>query len=397
MRPLEDIRILAIEQYGAGPYASMHLADLGADVIKIEDPVTGGDVGRYVPPFNDGEDSLFYQTFNRNKRSLSLDLRSEAGRSVFEKLVAKSDVVFSNLRGDVPGKLRITHRDLSPINPEIVCVSLSGYGMDGPDSDLPGYDYIFQGLAGWMSLTGEPDGPPTKSGLSLVDFSGGLVASVAILAAVHAARRDGVGSDCDLSLYDVATTLLTYDATWALNADWEPRRRSRSAHPSLVPFQVFQGSDDAWFVVACAKEKFWDRLRSALDDGRLSSQRFVDFDARNHNREDLMDILDDIFATRPTPEWLDVLSEAGVPIGPVRTVDEALTSEETESRSLIIEVEHDGLGTIRQLRSPVRVGDSEGETHLQAPARGEHQDQILGELGYSDVDIEHLESEGAFG
>lgn len=397
MRPLEDIRILAIEQYGAGPYASMHLADLGADVIKIEDPVTGGDVGRYVPPFNDGEDSLFYQTFNRNKRSLSLDLRSEAGRSVFEKLVAKSDVVFSNLRGDVPAKLGITHRDLSPINPMIVCVSLSGYGMEGPDSDLPGYDYIFQGLAGWMSLTGEPDGPPAKSGLSLVDFSGGLVASVAILAAVHAARRDGVGSDCDLSLYDVATTLLTYDATWALNADWEPRRRTRSAHPSLVPFQVFQGSDNAWFVVACAKEKFWDRLRAALDDGRLSNQRFVDFDARNRNREELIDILDDIFATRSAREWLDVLSEAGVPTGPVRTVEEALTSEETQSRSLIIEVEHDGLGTIRQLRSPVRVGGSEGETHLQAPARGEHQDQILGELGYSDVDIEHLVSEGAFG
>lgn len=397
MRPLADIKILAIEQYGAGPFASMQLADLGADVIKIEDPVTGGDVGRYVPPFNEGEDSLFYQTFNRNKRSLSLDLRSQAGRSVFEKLVANSDVVFSNLRGDVPGKLGITYRALSSINPQIVCVSLSGYGMDGPGSDLPGYDYIFQGLAGWMSLTGEPNGPPSKSGLSLVDFSGGLVATIAILAAVHAARRDGVGSDCDLSLYDVATTLLTYDATWALNADWEPSRRQRSAHPSLVPFQLFLGEDGAWFVVACAKEKFWDRLCGALGDDRLADERFASFEARRRNRDGLRDILDTIFSTRTASEWLDLLGAAGVPVGPVRTVGEALESEETKARSLIVEVKHEGFGTIRQLRSPVRVGNPDEETHMRAPARGEHQHQILGELGYSATDIAGLASAKAFG
>lgn len=397
MRPLADISILAIEQYGAGPYASMHLADLGADVIKIEDPTSGGDVGRYVPPFTDGEDSLFFQTFNRNKRSLSLDLRSEAGRSVFERLVRNSDVVFSNLRGDVPAKLRITYRDLSRINPRIVCVSLSGYGTDGPGSDLPGYDYIFQGLSGWMSLTGEPEGPPTKTGLSLVDFSGGLVASIAILAAVHAARRDGVGSDCDLSLYDVATSLLTYDATWALNSDWEPSRQSRSAHPSLVPFQVFQGQDGAWFVVACAKEKFWVRLREALGDERLKDGRFGDFVLRGENREALVDILNGIFATKSAMEWLDLLGAAGVPVGPVRTVREALESDETRARALIFETEHDELGTVRLLRSPIRVGDCNDQPDVRAPARGEHQDQILSEIGYSVIEIESLTARKAFG
>lgn len=272
MRPLEDIRILALEQYGAGPFGSVHLADLGADVIKIEDPRTGGDVGRYVPPFQEGEDSLFFETFNRNKRSIELDITNEAGRRVFEDLVRVSDVVYLNLRGDVPAKLGIRYVDLAPVNPRVVCVSVSGFGMTGPRADQPGYDYILQGLAGWMTLTGEPDAPPTKTGLSLVDYCGGLVGALSMLAAVHAARRDGVGSDCDVSLYDVALGMLTYPAAWHLNAGWEPTRLGRSAHPSLVPFQLFQGSDHQWFLVACPKEKFWQRLVEVLDRPELADE-----------------------------------------------------------------------------------------------------------------------------
>ena len=243
MKPLEDIRIIAVEQYGAGPFGTLHLADLGAEVIKIEDPRFGGDVGRYVPPYQEGEDSLFFETFNRNKKSLSLDISTPEGRRVFEDLVAVSDVVYSNLRGDVPAKLKITYDDLKHLNRQIVCVSLSGFGMEGPRSAEPGYDYILQGLAGWMSLTGEPDAPPTKTGLSLVDFSGGFVGAATVLAGVHAARRDGVGMDCDVSLYDTAIGLLTYLATWHMNADHTPVRTERSAHPSLVPFQLFKGSE----------------------------------------------------------------------------------------------------------------------------------------------------------
>src|SRR5688572_29038015 len=169
MRPLEDVRILAIEQYGAGPFGTLHLADMGADIIKIEEPRAKGDVGRAVPPFQEGEDSLFFETFNRNKRSLSLDVSTQAGRAVLEDLVRVADVVYSNLRGDVPARLKITYDDLKHINPKIVCCSLSGFGMTGPRAKDPAYDYILQGLTGWMDITGEPDGPPTKSGLSLVD------------------------------------------------------------------------------------------------------------------------------------------------------------------------------------------------------------------------------------
>ena len=279
MKPLEDLRIIALEQYGAGPFGTLHLADLGADVIKIEDPGSGGDVGRYVPPFQMEEDSLFFETFNRNKRSISLDLENPAGREVFEDLVRRSDAVYSNFRGDVPEKLKIRYADLSHLNPAIVCVSLSGFGSSGPLSDKPGYDYMLQALAGWMSLTGEPEGPPTKSGLSLVDFTGGYVAAIALLSAVHAAGRDGMGMDCDLSLYDVAVTLLNYPATWYMTGGWEPRRTERSAHPSLVPFQLFKGSD-TWFVVGCAKEKFWNRLINIIGQPELAEDlRFIDFAA----------------------------------------------------------------------------------------------------------------------
>ncbi|MGA0003263.1 MAG: CaiB/BaiF CoA transferase family protein, partial [Candidatus Nanopelagicales bacterium] len=177
-RPLEGITVLSLEQFGAGPFGTVHLADLGARIIKIEDPSSGGDVGRYVPPYAHEEDSLFFEAFNRNKESISLDLSTPAGRATFEDLVKKSDAVYSNLRGDVPAKLKITYDDLKHLNPAIVCCSLSGFGMTGPRAKEPGYDYMLQGLAGWMSLTGEPDGPPTKSGLSLLDFSGGFVAAL---------------------------------------------------------------------------------------------------------------------------------------------------------------------------------------------------------------------------
>src|SRR5919206_3863878 len=297
--PLADVRILAIEQYGAGPWVTLQLADLGAEVIKIEDPAAGGDVGRYVPPFREGEDSLFFETLNRNKRSISLDLRHDRGREVLLDLVAAVDVVFSNLRGDQPRRLGLTYDQLADANPRIVCCSLSGFGMTGPRARQGGYDYIMQGLAGWMSLTGEPDGPPTKSGLSLVDLSGGYVAAIAILAGLWRARRDGVGCDCDISLFETALAELMYVGTWAASKGYEPPRRASSAHPSIVPFQAFATSD-GWLTVACAKQKFWERLCEAIGRADLArDERFADFAARDANRDALLEILDAAFAERP--------------------------------------------------------------------------------------------------
>jgi len=397
VRPLEDVRIIAIEQYGAGPFGSLHLADLGAEIIKIEDPSSGGDVSRYVPPLAEDEDSIFFEAFNRNKRSLSLDLSSDAGRRVFEDLVRNSDAVYSNLRGDVPAKMRLTYDDLKHLNPSIVCCSLSGFGMSGPRATDPGYDYILQGIAGWMSLTGDPDGPPTKSGLSMVDYSGGFVAAISLLAGLHAARRDGVGGDCDVSLFDTAITMLTYVAAWQMNSDFVPARMKNSSHPSLVPFQNFEASD-GWFVVACAKEKFWQRLAEAIGHDELATaENYRTFTDRRANRDELLDRLSQIFIEKPVSHWLAVLKEAGVPSGPVYDVEGALSDPHTAARGLIVETEHPRFGAVKQLASPVNFGSQE-KAYRRAPRRNEDfAHAIRGILGYDSATIAELGSAGAFG
>jgi crotonobetainyl-CoA:carnitine CoA-transferase CaiB-like acyl-CoA transferase len=382
MLPLQDVRILAIEQYGAGPFGSMHLADLGADVIKIEDPSTGGDFGRYVVPYNAEEDSLFFQALNRNKRSISLDLGSPGDRSIFDDLVRRSDAVYSNLRGDVPAKLGIRYDDLKRLNPAIVCCSLSAFGMTGPRAAEPGYDYVVQGLAGWMALTGEPDGPPSKTGLSLVDFGAGFVAAFALLAGLHAARRDGTGMDCDVSLFDTAISLLSYPATWHLTAGYEPTRTARSAHPSLVPFQNFPTAD-GWIVVACPKEKFWHRLVAVLGRPDLSDDpRFRTYVDRREHHGDLERILDGLLAARTTAEWIELLAGAGVPCAPVNDVAGAMADPQTAARGMVVETDHPVWGTVRHVASPVNVGSARTE-HRRAPERDADREAILRDvLGY---------------
>jgi crotonobetainyl-CoA:carnitine CoA-transferase CaiB-like acyl-CoA transferase len=397
MRPLQDLRIIAVEQYGAGPWGSVHLADLGAEVIKIEDPSVGGDVGRYVPPYAAGEDSLFFEVFNRGKRSLSLDLAAPEGRAVFEDLVRGADAVYSNLRGDVPEKIRIRYQDLAHLNPRIVCCSLSGFGMTGPRRKEPGYDYVLQGLAGWMDVTGEPDGPPTKSGLSMVDYSGGFIAAISLLAGVHAARRDGVGMDCDVSLYDTAVAMLNYPGTWALNTDFVPSRTRHSAHPSLVPFQAFQ-TKDSWIVVGCAKEKFWQRLAPVVGHPEWAQDpRYATFAARGANRVELLAALEEIFATRTSQEWLDELYPAGIPCGPINSVRESFEDPHTIARQLVVQTEHPRFGTVRQPRTAVSVGPVHTD-HRRAPARNEDFDYVTRELlSYDDDRIAALIERGAFG
>jgi crotonobetainyl-CoA:carnitine CoA-transferase CaiB-like acyl-CoA transferase len=395
--PLAGVRVLAVEQYGAGPWATLQLADLGADVIKIEDPASSGDVGRYVPPFQDGEDSLFFETFNRNKRSVSLDLRHPAGTAVLHDLVAAVDVVFSNLRGDQPRKLGLTYDSLANANPQIVCCSLSGFGSTGPRASEGGYDYMMQGLAGWMSLTGEPGGPPTKSGLSLVDLSGGYVAAIAMLSGLWRARRDGVGCDCDLSLFETALAELMYVGTWAATKGYEPVRVPSSGHPSIVPFQNF-ATADGWIVVACPKPKFWESLCAAIGRPELAAdERFVDFAARDRNRDELVPLLEEVFRSRGAAEWLEVLAAAGIPSSAVNDVGGALADPQTVARGAIVEHEHPAFGTVRTIASPLRVG-AEEKPVARAPFRGEQTFEVLEELcGYGRDRIVELHGDGVFG
>lgn len=395
--PLEGIRVLALEQYGAGPFGTSHLADLGAEIIKIEDPGSGGDIGRYVPPYTQGEDSLFFEAFNRGKKSISLDLNNPAGREIFERLVAQSDAVYSNMRGDVPQKIRITYDDLKHLNSAIVCCSLSGYGMTGPRRSEPGYDYVIQGMTGWMDITGEPDGPPTKSGLSIVDFSAGYVAALALMAGLWAARRDGAGMDCDVSLFDTAIGMLTYPGVWHLNAGFQPKRTHHSAHPSVVPFQAFRASD-GWFVIAAPKDKFWTRITAVIGRPDLSDDPdFRHLTDRQRNSERLLDILDKIFLTRPVQHWVTALRAAAVPAGEVNTVADALKDPQVAARGLVVEAEHPLYGSVKTIASPVKVG-SQTQPPQRAPQRGEDTEKVLAELlGLVGGEYEAARSVGAFG
>jgi crotonobetainyl-CoA:carnitine CoA-transferase CaiB-like acyl-CoA transferase len=395
--PLADVTIVAIEQYGAGPWGSVHLADLGADVIKVEDPRSRGDVGRYVPPFQEGEDSLFFETFCHNKRSVSLDLTHPGSRPVFEDLVRAADAVYSNLRGDGPEKLRIRYPDLESVNPAVVCCSLTGFGMTGPRAAEGGYDYILQGYAGWMSMTGEPDGPPEKTGLSLVDMATGYAAALALMCGLWGARRDGVGCDCDISLFETAMNLNMYVSTWHLSRGYEPQRIANSAHPSIVPFQNF-ATADGWIVVACAKDKFFDLLCGALGLAWMTADpRFSTMAARLANREACVGELAVVLARDGSVAWLERLRAAGVPCGPVNDMAGAVSDPQTLARDLIAETEHPVLGNVRQIRSPLRVDGRLTELRA-APRRGEHTREVLvGRCGYSDAEVDRLAREGVFG
>ncbi len=372
MLPLADLRIIALEQFGAGPFGTMQLADLGAEVIKIEDPAVGGDVGRSVPPYAEDGSSLFFESFNRGKRSVALDLRVPAGRRVFEELVRDADAVFSNLRGDQPAKLRLRYADLAPVNPAIVCVSLSGFGMTGPRAHEGAYDATIQALAGWMSVTGGPDQPPTKSGLSLVDFASGYVAALGLMAAVWRARRDGVGCDVDLSLYETALSLLTYMATWTASRDWVAQRVPDSSHQTVVPFQMFAAAD-GHIVVACAKETLWAKLCDALGQARLANdERFSNFEARRRNRDELVALLKRAFAKRRVADWVSTLNTAGVPCAPVNDIETALNDEQVAARESLIEYMQPVLGNVRTVASP--FGHELTRDPVRAPLLGEHND-----------------------
>lgn len=393
MLPLEGVRILTISQYGAGPWTTLHLADLGAEVIKIEDPTTGGDIARYVPPYVGEQDSIYFQSFNRNKKSVTLNLKDPRGKKIFHELVRDADAVFNNLRGDVPARLGIDYPGLRDVNPQIVCCSLSSFGRDNSRSTEPGYDYIIQAYAGWMSLTGEPDGPPAKSGLSMVDFSAGLVAAFGMVSAILKARETGIGCDVDVSLFDTAISELTYVGAWHLSRGYEPKRVAHSGHPSQVPAQIFQTAD-GYIAIMCAKEKFWVRLCETLEHPELAEDpRFLRFADRLENREIITPILDELFATRTTADWLARM-RGKLPCGPVNDMAAALQDPLVEENELIVEVDHPEFGPVRQLATATMI-NGERRSHQRAPSLGEHTEEILKDsLGLSDDELSTLREQG---
>jgi len=388
MLPLEGVRILTVEQYGAGPFGTMFLADQGAEVIKIENPHDGGDIARDVGPFFfDDHDSLFFHSFNRNKKSISLDLRKPEGQAVLHDLVAGCDALTSNLRGDVPEKLGLTYAHLKRSNAKIVCAHLSAYGRTGPRASWPGFDYLMQAEAGFMSLTGEPDAPPARFGLSVVDFMTGLGLAYAVLAALTAARANGVGRDMDVSLFDMALANTNYVAAWYLNKGHRQERLPRSAHPSLVPCQLFPTSD-GWIFIMCNKEKFWPALCEAIDRTRwIADPRFSSFAERLTNRDVLNGLLDEALVERSTADWLSRFA-GRVPAAPVNNIAEALDNPFVAENGGLQRLMHPSAGEYRLVAPPVR--SSEPPPARPAPALGEHTDALLGALGYDEERLRML-------
>ena len=390
--PLAGFRFLSAEQYGAGPYGTQFLAQLGAEVIKIEPP-KGGDTARHVGPhfLREGE-SVYFHAFNLNKKSLTLDLNSDEGNTIFRKLAAKSHAVANNLRGDLPERMGLTYDALKDVNPAIVCAHLSAYGRDNARAKWPGYDYLMQAEAGFCALTGDPDGEPQRMGLSIVDFMTGTMMAVGLLAALVDAQRSGLGRDVDLDLLSTAVHQTSYPALWYLNEGDITQRTPRSAHPSATPSQMFR-SADGWMFVMCQLPKFWTILTERIERTDLATDpRFVTEADRLANRSVLSDLLDGIFSTRSTRHW-QIMLEGSVPIAPVNQLDQALDSPWLNTIGMTDTVSHPDREEFRVLASPIRI-DGKRLPNRAGPLLGADSDDILADLGYNADAIAELRAGG---
>lgn len=366
-KPLTGKRIVAIEQFGAGPYGTMFLADLGAELIKIENVLTGGDAARAGGPFYLGDgDSLYFQSWHTNKKSVTLDLKSGEGQAHLKRLVRDADAVVNNLRGDQPVKLGLDYTSLSELNPKIVCAHISAYGRDNERASRPGYDFLMQAEAGLMSLTGDPTGEPARFGPSIIDFMTGMTTMVGLLAAMSRARETGVGCDVDASLFDVALHQLNYSGTYYLNRDFRATRQARSSHFTATPSQTFRAKD-GWIFVMCMTDKFWTRFVDGIDKPELKTDpRFETMAARTEHRAELTEILDEVLEQQTMEYWVDELG-ALIPIGPVYDIGHALENPFVERVGMISNVPHPEMPTMRLLSNPLRFDGERPQQAVGAP------------------------------
>ena len=389
---LSGVRIIDLTQMLAGPYGSMLLADLGAEVIKIEDP-HGGDPTRQIgPPFIEGESGYFIGV-NRNKRSVALDLRKEQGRRVLYDLVKVSDVVFNNFRPGAMERLGCDYDTLKAINPQLIYCSLTGFGETGPYRDRPAFDLAIQAISGAMSITGEPYRPPVRMGIPMGDLGGSLFCALAISSALYAREKTGEGRLIDVGLMDCMVSLLTYVGQYYLLGGSVPGPIG-SAHQSVVPYQAF-ATEDIYIVVAVFVEKFWQGFCEVLGLDELTDDpRFEDNDKRRQYREELIPILEDVFRKRPGDEWLRLLSEAGVPCSPINTLDRVFSEPQVAARDMVMETDHPTAGKLRSIGNPVKASPPGEESRAPAPLLGQHTEEVLKDiLGYPRKRISSLREE----
>ncbi len=375
--PLRGIRVLDLSRVLAGPFCSMILGDLGADVIKVERPGGGDDTREWGPPFAGGE-SAYYLGVNRNKKSVVLDLASQEGAATARALAARADVVIENFRAGVAGRMGLGFEDIRGINGKIVYCSISGYGQTGPYRDLPGYDFIIQAMCGLMSITGEPDGEPMKLGVATVDLTTGLYAAVAILAALRHRDETGEGQHIDLSLMDAGISWLANVGSGFLVSGEVPGRYG-NGHASIVPYQVFRARD-GFIAVGIGNDKQWRRFCEIAAEPELARDpRFATNPDRVRNREILVPLLEEIVRRRDGAFWIESLWREGIPAGPINTVDKVFADPHAAARDMIVAMDHPSAGTVRLIGSPMKLSVTPVGYRLPPPRLGEHNASAPGE------------------
>lgn len=401
MQPLKDIRVLDITRALAGPYCTMMLGDLGADVIKVERPGSGDETRGWGPPFvgkpygrYPGE-SAYFIAANRNKRSLTVNIQSKDGQEMIRKLAGISDVLVENYRTGDLDRLGLGYNDIHALHPKLIYCSVSGYGRTGPYANRPGYDAVIQGEGGMMSITGPVEGPPSRVGIPITDITSGMFAATAILAALHARDITGRGQLVDISLFDAHIALLTNVASNYLIGK-EPPGRYGNAHPNLVPYDAF-AARDGWFVVGVANDKQWGLLCDLLarpewkTDGRFAANR-----DRVANRDTLVAEINRIFSQRNVDEWLADLTKAGLPCGRINSIPEVFSHPQAQAREMALETEHPSAGPVRVTGFPYKFSETPAELHRPPPMLGEHTQEVLtGLLGYSEAEVGALRNKDA--
>jgi len=389
---LKGITVLDLSRVLAGPLCTMMLADLGAEVVKVERPGGGDETREWGPPWA-GDESAYYLSVNRNKRGITVDLKAEEGREVVRRLAAKADILVENFKTGTLDKMGLGYDDLAPLNPGLIFCSITGYGHTGPDRDQPGYDFAIQGRGGIMSITGEPDGPPMKVGLAIVDVTAAQYAAVAILAALEARHTTGRGQRIDISLLDSQIAWLVNRAGNYLVGGAEPQRHG-NAHPSIVPYESLRARDK-WFTVAVGNDSQFARLAQTLGAPELASDpRFVSNPARVEHRLELVELLSGYFRRRDAEEWLTAFRREKIPGGPINSIPEALADPQVLARDMVIEMPHPTAGVVRLVGSPLKLSETPAAYVRHPPLLGEHTDEVLAELGYDADEVRSLRQHG---
>jgi crotonobetainyl-CoA:carnitine CoA-transferase CaiB-like acyl-CoA transferase len=393
MRPLEGLRVVDLTRVLSGPYCTMQLGDMGAEVIKIEAPVKGDDTRAFAPPYQ-GDQAAYFLSINRNKKSITLDMKSAAGKEVLWRLIERSDILVENFRPGAMERLGFGYAAVRKRRPALVYASISGFGQTGPQKDRPGYDVIVQGEAGVMDITGPQDGAPYKVGAAIGDLVSGLYAVQGILAALYAARATGQGQHVDISMYEAVASLLTFNAGIYF-ATGEPPRRRGNAHPTIVPYETFEAAD-GWINLGVANDDLWQRFCKAAERPDLAAdERYAKAADRVRNREELVPLVRSIVRERTRDDWMARLDKAGVPAGAIRTVGEVCDSDLLKARGMIAEMEHASAGLVKAVKNAVHLSGTPLDSYAAPPQLGAHTHQVLTELlGYSAAEADALVRDG---